>query len=53
MPATDLFAYRGFEVFYCDDPVIGHWEISGADGEFETDLDACSHIDNICEAPEK
>ena len=41
------YEYKGFEITYIDNPTIGHWEVSGSEEEFESDLDAMSYIDNM------
>ena len=42
--------YRGFRLWYVDNPTMGHWEVDGCDKEFETDADAAKYVDTILEA---
>jgi hypothetical protein len=41
--------YRGFRLWYIDNPTMGHWEVEGCDEEFETDTDAAKYVDTILE----
>ena len=43
------YKYKGFEITYIDNPTIGHWEVSGSEEEFESDLDAEAYVDGIHE----
>ena len=48
----ESYEYKGFEITYIDNPTIGHWEVSGSEEEFDSDLAAARYIDTIHETLE-